>query len=244
MEKKANIAEIFYSLQGEGPECGTPYVFVRFTGCNICCRYCDTVWANIPAGSARIIMPGTETAVQIPNPITERDFLKIVSQFDTKRMCFTGGEPMLHSEFIESIMGRLDGVRLLMETNGTLAERITDRLVERIEVWSVDIKLPSVSGESVVEMNRQFLLRLKDAKQTVIKAVFSDYTPSSELQTAYEIAKEYFSFNKNITLVFQPVSGESGIHLGENYREVFDILTGCPFEARLLPQVHKVLKIL
>ena len=151
---------------------------------------------------------------------------------------------MLHSEFIESIMGRLDGVRLLMETNGTLAERITDRLVERIEVWSVDIKLPSVSGESVVEMNRQFLLRLKDAKQTVIKAVFSDYTPSSELQTAYEIAKEYFSFNKNITLVFQPVSGESGIHLGENYREVFDILTGCPFEARLLPQVHKVLKIL
>ena len=43
---KYKVAEIFESINGEGMKAGELSVFIRFTGCNLCCSYCDTKWAN------------------------------------------------------------------------------------------------------------------------------------------------------------------------------------------------------
>jgi len=242
--ENANIAEIFSSIQGEGPEAGIPYTFLRFTGCNLQCRYCDTEWANEPLESARVLKCSTDIAEHHFNPISAEDCLGILSGFKYRNLCFTGGEPMLQSEFIETILGGLKGKRLMMETNGTLRDNITPALLERIDVWSVDIKLPSVSGENVMDDNRYFLQRLENAKQVVIKTVFSDETPESELKAALSMADEFYKLNPRMSFVFQPVTEENRVLAGDNLEVICKLIDKYAFEIRVLPQVHKILKLL
>ncbi|RJP24938.1 MAG: 7-carboxy-7-deazaguanine synthase QueE [Candidatus Omnitrophota bacterium] len=242
--ENANIAEIFSSIQGEGPEVGIPYNFIRFTGCNLKCRYCDTDWANEPLESARVLKCSTDIAEHHFNPISLEDCLAIMSGFKHRNWCFTGGEPMLQSQFIEALFPGLKGKRLMMETNGTLRDNITPALVDRIDVWSVDIKLPSVSGESVMEDNRFFLQRLDNAKQVVIKTVFSDETPESELKAALAMADEFKKLNPRMSFVFQPVTHDEKVVTGDNLEVICKIIDKFDFEIRVLPQVHKILRVL
>ncbi|MCS7180168.1 MAG: 7-carboxy-7-deazaguanine synthase QueE, partial [bacterium] len=72
------ISEIFFSIQGEGLLQGLPFIFLRFCGCNLKCRWCDTkyAWEN-------------------GNNLSEIEILKEIERFKCKRICFTGGEPYL-----------------------------------------------------------------------------------------------------------------------------------------------------
>ncbi len=102
MEKKYRINEIFYSLQGEGRHTGRAAVFVRFSGCNLKCPFCDTDFkAN------------TE--------MTVGEILKKVSEWkDCGFVVLTGGEPSLQVD--EALVSALheEGFYVAMETNGTL----------------------------------------------------------------------------------------------------------------------------
>lgn len=99
--KDYRINEIFYSLQGEGAFTGTPAVFVRFSGCNRSCPFCDTDFDGYTVMTAR--------------QIAER-----VAAYRAKRVILTGGEPLLQvdAELIEALH-EADCV-LHIETNGTL----------------------------------------------------------------------------------------------------------------------------
>ena len=70
------INEIFYSLQGEGARVGQPTVFIRLTGCDLSCGFCDTEFVS-----------GKE--------ITTDELLARVKQYPAKWITWTGGEPML-----------------------------------------------------------------------------------------------------------------------------------------------------
>ena len=70
------INEIFYSLQGEGFHTGTPAVFVRFSGCNLRCSFCDTLH---------------EEGVMM----TDEEIVEKVSSFPARMVILTGGEPSL-----------------------------------------------------------------------------------------------------------------------------------------------------
>ncbi|MCM8772546.1 MAG: 7-carboxy-7-deazaguanine synthase QueE [Candidatus Omnitrophica bacterium] len=97
------INEIFYSIQGEGLLQGLPFVFIRFTGCNLRCSWCDTkyAWEN-----------GKE--------MEAREILKEVEKFDCKRVCFTGGEPYLQEiEYLFEFLKRKN-YWISVETNGTI----------------------------------------------------------------------------------------------------------------------------
>jgi len=120
------INEIFVSIQGESSLAGFPCVFVRLTGCNLRCSYCDTPYAY---------EEGEELTL---NEVKER-----IRSYRIPLVEITGGEPLLQAETPKLIHSLLDeGYRVLLETNGSLDISGVDRRCKRI----VDVKLPG-SGE-------------------------------------------------------------------------------------------------
>ena len=94
------VNEIFYSLQGEGYYSGTPAVFVRLSGCNLRCPFCDTRHES-----------GRE--------MSEKEIVEAVGQYPARHVVVTGGEPAL--QLTESLVDALHaaGRYVAVETNGT-----------------------------------------------------------------------------------------------------------------------------
>lgn len=99
MEKKYRVNEIFYSLQGEGAYSGVPMIFVRFSGCNLKCHFCDTDHSSFMELSAHEIR-------------------EIITKYPCKTVCITGGEPTLQITE-ELIATAFQGYEVHLETNGT-----------------------------------------------------------------------------------------------------------------------------
>jgi 7-carboxy-7-deazaguanine synthase len=134
------VSEILYSWQGEGPSIGVPAVFVRFTGCNLHCHWCDTTYASWKAEwrNAEWLTP-QKILARIPEHL-ERSALLIV---------LTGGEPFLQrsgtraevlDELVELACAEA-GLGLEFETNGTIRP---PSHYDRPEIsYNVSPKLPS-----------------------------------------------------------------------------------------------------
>lgn len=95
------INEIFYSLQGEGHHTGYPSVFIRFSGCNLQCPFCDTRHNE-----------GT--------PMNDTDIIRAINLYKADWVVLTGGEPSLwiDEDFI-SLIKHATGKKIAIETNGT-----------------------------------------------------------------------------------------------------------------------------
>jgi len=121
------VNEIFYSIQGESIYSGRPCIFVRLTGCNLRCSYCDTRYAY-------------EEGVKMENS----EIINRVAGYKCPLVEITGGEPLLQGETPTLIYRLLEnGYEVMMETNGSLdISRIDGRCIK-----IVDIKCPT-SGES------------------------------------------------------------------------------------------------
>ena len=103
---KLRIAEIFTSVQGEGQWVGIPSVFVRVSGCNLRCVWCDTPYASWnPEG-----------------PVLEvSEIIDEVARFQVRHVVLTGGEPMLFEPIVEVAKAlRADGRVITIETAGTV----------------------------------------------------------------------------------------------------------------------------
>ncbi len=121
------ITEIFFSIQGESSFSGLPCVFIRTTGCNLRCTWCDTEYS---------FYGGVE--------MTLDEIMARVESYGCKLVELTGGEPMLQKE-IFALCDRLlaQGYTLLMETGGSLDLSQLDSRVIKI----MDLKCPG-SGEA------------------------------------------------------------------------------------------------
>ncbi len=121
------INEIFYSIQGESSYLGYPCVFVRLSGCNLRCRYCDTTYAY-EEGSY----------------LSPKELFEIIGSYKTRLVTITGGEPLLQPQVVPFIKSLLEkGYQVLVETNGSLPISV---LPEGANVV-MDIKCPG-SGMS------------------------------------------------------------------------------------------------
>ncbi len=154
------VSEIFYSIQGESSYAGRPCVFVRLTGCNLRCSYCDTQYAY---------NEGEEMEIDL---IVDRLFI-----YKCPLVEITGGEPLIQKETPSLVQCLIEkGYQVLMETNGSQdISQVDDRCI-RI----VDIKCP-LSGE-VRQNDLKNLDRLTD--QDEIKFVISgreDYEYAKEI---------------------------------------------------------------
>jgi len=238
----ANITEIFRSIQGEGPLCGLPFVFIRFGGCHLRCSYCDTPEALIPSSVAKIHFPNT-TSLSLPNPVEKDALLSQLKRFNTHYLCFTGGEPLLQAAFIESLLPDLTGQTLYMETSGTLAEHISETLLQGIDIWSVDIKLPSVSGLKLWEKHANVLKQMQKAKKVIVKTVFSDDSPKDELRRALTMTEESLISHSDTTFVFQPMTRNGKPAGSQKFEFIMNLMEQSSIDIRLIPQIHPILSL-
>ncbi len=133
------VNEIFYSLQGEGYWTGTPIVFVRFSGCNLKCPFCDTDHAAFRGMAAQEIVE----AVQVCGG-------------ECRRVCLTGGEPALQAD--EDLISAFHaaGYTVHMETNGT---RPVPSGVDWVTLSPKD-QVASLTGNGTVVLERTDELKL------------------------------------------------------------------------------------
>jgi 7-carboxy-7-deazaguanine synthase len=122
------VNEIFYSIQGESTFAGFPCIFIRMTGCNLRCTYCDTTYAY-------------EEGIDIPL----ESILTTVKKFSCNLIEVTGGEPLIQDETPDLISALINnGYTVLLETNGSQDISMIDTRCTRI----VDIKCPSSRMEN------------------------------------------------------------------------------------------------
>ena len=145
------VTEIFASIQGESTLQGLPCVFIRLTGCNLNCRYCDTSYARSGGCS-----------------MEKEDIIKKATAFSIPFICITGGEPLLQQETPSLAHALLDlGLMVSIETNGTIDTFPLHHNVRRI----IDIKCPG-SGEA----GKTFPDNLDQRRDTdEFKFVLTDY---------------------------------------------------------------------
>lgn len=106
MTEKYFVHEIFESIQGEGGNTGTGMLFVRFSGCNLNCPFCDT--------------PETKIVGFLHTPMTFAALVDRIKVSRQKWVCFTGGEPCLQVD--KDLIDAVDaaGKKIAVETNGTI----------------------------------------------------------------------------------------------------------------------------
>jgi 7-carboxy-7-deazaguanine synthase len=131
------INEIFYSIQGESSYVGYPTVFIRTSGCNLRCGYCDTTYAYY---SGRLM--------------SEEEIVAETLKHSANYVCVTGGEPLLQKEVLPLMKKLCDlGLKVSVETSGSIDCSDVDPRVKKI----IDVKTPG-SGEekSFAQENLRF----------------------------------------------------------------------------------------
>jgi 7-carboxy-7-deazaguanine synthase len=173
------VCEIFTSIQGESTYAGMPCTFVRTTGCNLRCSYCDTVYAY---------EEGTE--------LTEDEIVGRIREAGLETVEITGGEPLLQKGVMSLVRRLLDsGYRVLIETNGSQDIRGMDRR----SVIVLDVKTPGsgVSG-TLLQSNLEFL---KDEDE--VKFVI---TSKEDYEWAKNFVLKH-SLTEKCTVLFSPAFG-------------------------------------
>jgi len=163
------INEIFFSIQGETSRVGLPTIFIRLTGCPLRCVYCDT-----------------EYAFHEGNMITLDDIMKNISEYETKHVTVTGGEPLAQKNCRPLLTLLCDaGYDVSLETSGAQDISNIDSRVARI----VDLKTPA-SGEADKNLydNLQYLTTHDQVKFVICDR--EDYQWSKEKLVTYKLNEQ------------------------------------------------------
>ena len=215
------VTEIYKSIQGESTHAGLPCVFVRLTGCNLRCSWCDSEYTFF--GGHRMTLE--EVAEEVEQLSPGGGLVEI-----------TGGEPMLQEREIVPLMQRLlhDGYTVLLETSG---ERPLERVPKGV-VKIVDVKCPNSGEPDTFHLENLEALHARDE----VKFVLSD-------RTDYEFARDFVvrdDLARRVSAVlFSPAfrKGASGVrdasHCLLDPCELAQWMLADGVQARLGLQMHK-----
>ena len=151
--KDRNIPEIFHSLQGEGPRTGRPSVFVRTSGCNLFCYWCDTPYTWNWENSVHAHESGTKFCkTDEQNRCTTGEVVSAIQSYHCPHIVFTGGEPMVQQDNLAAICATLAAAgtyHVDVETNAT---RVPDPAFDRhVELY---VCSPKLSNARIPEKQR------------------------------------------------------------------------------------------
>ena len=201
------VSEVFRSLQGEGRNQGRPTVFLRLAGCNLACAWCDTAYA---------CEGGTEMADDAVLATVRK------TAGPCRRLCVTGGEPLLQQEALVPLVAALagDGFAVEVETNGT----IDFAPVQAHATITMDVKCPSSNEASDLALLAR--LRPGDAVKFVV-ADLADLAYMEDVLDAHPTAAEVF------------VSPVHGVDAGPIVQRILDR----DLPVRFSLQLHKLIGV-
>ncbi|HZU43679.1 MAG TPA: radical SAM protein [Terriglobales bacterium] len=217
------ITEIYKSLQGESSYAGIPCVFVRLTGCNLRCNWCDSEYTF--TGGQKMSLEEVEAEVY-----------RLASVEAPRLVEITGGEPMLQEREVVPLMERLlaAGCTVLLETSG---ERPLARVPEGV-VKIVDVKCPHSGEENTFRQENLGALRARDEVKFVISDRF-DYEFARDFSRQHQLA------GKVNAVIFSPAfrKDASGVRDSSQClldpRELAEWMLEDRVNARLGLQIHK-----
>lgn len=216
------ITEIFKSIQGESSYAGLPCVFVRLTGCNLRCTWCDTAYAfhgGKKYSVAEVVARVEELFGEHANEHGQQQLVEI-----------TGGEPLLQPESPELARKLLDaGYKVLIETSG---ERDVSKLPREV-VKIVDVKCPDSGEGGTFQLGNLEALDQKDEIKFVI-ASRRDY------EFARDFAAEHNLKSRVHEVLFSPVFADpEGKWPAMDARALAEWILADRLPVRLGLQIHK-----
>lgn len=230
---KAEITEIFSSIQGEGIFLGAKQIFIRFKKCNLNCQFCD------------------ETRDSGTKEYAPLDLMKEIKAMDASdgphhSVSFTGGEPLLYWDFLKTFLKMLKknrNFKSYLETNGTLPHELS-RIIDLVDIVAMDFKLPSSTGEREYWHEHAEFLRIASRKKVFVKAVVTSDTDREDIEKAVQLIKRS---HKNIPFILQPASPVRPGDRLVGYDKLLGFLdVGSRNDVnnmRVIPQIHKWLKV-
>jgi 7-carboxy-7-deazaguanine synthase len=227
MTNKAKIIEIFTSIQGEGPYIGHKQLFIRFSGCNLRCNYCDT---NEEFNGSCLEF----------SPEELRDYTQDFNLKTIHSISLTGGEPLIWADFLQKFLP-LANSKIYLETNSTLKNNL-EQIIDYIDIISADIKLPSASGiEGSFAIHDEFFKTAKKYdKEIFAKIVFDENILDNEIEHCLKLAEKY-----DLPLILQSKTHEGKIPVEpEKILEIFNKFLDNYPNVRVIPQVHKFLGVM
>jgi len=219
------INEIFSSIQGEGIYFGHKQVFVRFSGCNLACGYCDTEFEKF-------------------EEYDSESLLKKIESYGPDFSCvsFTGGEPLGQKDFLKESLRLVKekGYQTYLETNGTIPAALSE-VIDAVDIVAMDIKLPSSSGfaDDCWKQHYDFL-NIAKVKDVFVKAVVGVHTSVEDFLKMLDLFK---SLDYHGALVIQPNSRESGERLNEKLALFKKLCADYLIPSCVIPQLHKLIGV-
>jgi organic radical activating enzyme len=224
------VKEVFKSIQGEGKYAGALQLFVRFAGCSVKCRGCDTDY--------KIEEEFDFLGTQLSNPIKEATLTDLIYQFvkpyDVHSVAITGGEPLDQIDFLSEFSQRLKslGYLLFLETSGFMLERL-NRVGAVFDIISLDFKLKSTFGVEF-DINKLYKINKQLYDKIYIKIVIENTLKKEELD---KIISGLEVLNKDeIYLHFLNNSNILNYALMEDFYRY-------GIKVYFIPQLHKFLEI-
>jgi len=214
--------EIYKALQGEGMTTGKPCIFIRLSGCNLGCHYCDSAFTWFFEGETA---KGHSTAARVNRDanrvsLTPKEVAEKIAEVDggwSKRVVFTGGEPLLQQkeiwEVIKLLRARNERWNFELETNG--AVEIDVELAKAIDYINCSPKLSSSGNSEVVRDNPKAIKKLcllaKDYApylKVSFKFVVNTDDPKPDLEEIDAWKYKYRVANSDIYLMPEGISEE------------------------------------
>jgi len=222
----AKISEVFFSIQGEGLYAGTGHVFIRFFGCNIKCRYCDTNRNKFKKYSIVELIEKTK---------------RLAEKHNAKYISLTGGEPLLQADFIKEFLSKFktNKLKIYLETNGLFKAEFL-KIKKQIDIVAMDFKIPSATGLKGLWAEHQDFLKACKTKKVFVKAIIGSKIKTAEIKKA---AKLIYGINKNIVLVLQPIDQELSPAMIKRAMLYQKIALDDLIDVRIIPQIHKLIGV-
>jgi len=216
------IAEIFKSIQGEGPYQGETQVFVRLYGCNLACEFCDTKLESYETKSVDEVLK------------------EVLSLGSVHSVSITGGEPLLQSDFVKALAQALKAhnYKTYLETNGVFFEPLK-KVIDYIDIVSMDFKLPSATNHKDFWPEHSEFLKIACQKEVFVKAVIGPRTQIGDILETIRLIK---AAKQGVLLVLQPQNPhEEALRPKLMFYKMLCQLHG--LNVKILGQLHKQLGI-
>ncbi len=242
--KTGYIQEIFHSIQGEGLWAGRMQYFVRLRGCSIGCRFCDTPGAFFSHSDVQRDLGST----LYNEPLPVSTVVQILEKEMKRRpgahsFAITGGEPLEQVDFVESLVTVLKEAYpqwpILLETAG-LHWKALQRVINQVDLISMDFKLPSTSGLHGIRFEHERFLDALKGYRFYVKLIVDTRTPHRE---ALEAARAVAAVDPDAPLFLQPVTREGRIWGGAYLLDLWGAVREVHRDVRVLPQIHKSLSL-